>query len=115
MSVAVINFLFQGEDILLTVTVALLHADHGFLVAGTAIDVGEDVRGGVVSNKVIIAHAEAVLVFHGGGKDVGGGVVSGKASLAHVGAIVADQSINVSAQILMCWYFLDSGETGPEE
>ena len=94
MSVAVINFLFQGEDILLTVTVALLHADHGFLVAGTAIDVGEDVRGGVV-----IAHAGAVLVFHGGGKDVGGGVVSGKASLAHVGAIVADQSINVSAQI----------------
>ena len=85
MSVAVINFLFQGEDILLSVTVAL--------------DVGEDVRGSVVSNKVIIAHAEAVLVFHGGGKDVGGGVVSGKASLAHVGAIVADQSINVSAQI----------------
>ena len=48
-----------------------------------------------MSNKVIIAHAGAVLVFHGGGKDVGGGVVSGKASLAHVGAIVADQSINV--------------------
>ena len=82
---------------------------------GRPLDVGEDVRGGVVSNKVIIAHAGAVLVFHGGGKDVGGGVVSGKASLAHAGAIVADQSINVSAQILMCWSFLDSGETGPEE
>ena len=93
-----INFLFQGEDILLSVTVAL--------------DVGEDVRGSVVSNKVIIAHAGAVLVFHGGGKDVGGGVVSGKASLENAGAFVAEQVSNVSAQILMCWRCPDSGDTG---
>ena len=35
-SVAVINMLLQGEDILLTVSVVLLYANHGFLVAGTA-------------------------------------------------------------------------------
>ena len=55
------------------------------------------------------------LVVDGGEKDVGGGLVSGEASLTHAGAIVADKSSNVSAQILMCWFYLDSGETGPGE
>ena len=89
--------------------VLLGHADPDSLVARTAFDVGEDVLG----TKLSLAHAGAVPVGHGVGEDVCRGVVSGKASLGNAGAFVAEQGSNVSAQILMCWRFPDSGDTGP--